>query len=57
MSKVHVVAKRDFLESLTVARPLVALAELVWNGFDAQSERVQIPTKRQKTRRTAKLTK
>lgn len=42
MSKVHVVAKRDFLESLTVARPLVALAELVWNGFDAQSERVQI---------------
>jgi Histidine kinase-, DNA gyrase B-, and HSP90-like ATPase len=42
MSKVHVVAKRDFLESLTVARPLVALAELVWNGFDAQSERVQV---------------
>ena len=42
MSQVHVVAKRDFLESLTVARPLVALAELVWNGFDAQSERVQI---------------
>jgi hypothetical protein len=42
MSKVHVVAKRDFLESLTVARPLVALAELVWNGFDAQSDRVQV---------------
>ena len=42
MSKVHVVAKRDFLETLTVARPLVALAELVWNGFDAQSERVQV---------------
>jgi Histidine kinase-, DNA gyrase B-, and HSP90-like ATPase len=42
MSKVHVVAKRDFLESLTVARPLVALAELVWNGFDTQSERVQV---------------
>ena len=42
MSTIHVVAKRDFLESLTVARPLVALAELVWNGFDAQSDRVQI---------------
>ena len=42
MSKVHVVAKRDFLESLAVARPLVALAELVWNGFDAQSNRVQV---------------
>ncbi len=42
MSKVHVVAKRDFLESLTVARPLVAIAELVWNGFDALSDRVQV---------------
>ena len=42
MSTVHVVAKRDFLESLTVARPLVALAELVWNGFDAQSDRVEV---------------
>lgn len=42
MSTIHVVAKRDFLESLTVARPLVALAELVWNGFDAQSDRVQV---------------
>jgi len=42
MSKVHVVAKRDFLESLTIARPLVAIAELVWNGFDAQSDRVQV---------------
>lgn len=42
MTKVHVTAKRDFLESLTTARPLAALAELVWNGFDAQSNRVQV---------------
>ena len=42
MTKVHVIAKRDFLESLTNARPLAALAELVWNGFDAQSNRVQV---------------
>ena len=42
MSKVHVVAKRDFLESLTMARPLAGLAELVWNGFDAGSDRVQV---------------
>lgn len=42
MAKVHVTAKRDFLESLTTARPLAALAELVWNGFDAQSDRVQV---------------
>jgi hypothetical protein len=42
MAKVHVIAKRDFLESLAAARPLAALAELVWNGFDAGSNRVQI---------------
>lgn len=42
MAKVHVTAKRDFLESLTAARPLAAVAELVWNGFDAQSDRVQV---------------
>ena len=42
MAKVHVVARRDHLESLTTATPLVALAELVWNGFDAGSNRVQV---------------
>ena len=42
MSKVHVTAKRDFLESLTVSRPLAAVAELVWNGFDAQSDAVRV---------------
>lgn len=43
MAKVHVVAKRDFLESLTTStKPLAALAELVWNGFDAGSNKVQV---------------
>ncbi len=42
MSKIHVTAKRDHLESLTVSRPLAAVAELVWNGFDAESNRVQV---------------
>lgn len=42
MSKVHVTAKRDFLESLTTARPIAALAELIWNGFDAQSNLIQV---------------
>ncbi len=42
MTKVHVTAKRDFLETLTVARPLAALAELVWNGFDTDTNQVQI---------------
>ena len=45
MAKVHVVAKRDFLESLASATPLVALSELVWNGLDSGTERVEINTK------------
>lgn len=42
MAKVHVTAKRDFLESLTTAKPLAALAELVWNGFDAGNNQVRV---------------
>lgn len=42
MQKIHITAKRDFLESLTAARPLAAVAELVWNGLDALSDRVEI---------------
>lgn len=42
MTKVHVIAKRDFLESLTNAKPLDGLAEIIWNGFDAQAEHVQV---------------
>jgi hypothetical protein len=42
MSKIHVVAKKDFLQSLTAVTPLMALSEMVWNGFDAQSSRVNV---------------
>lgn len=42
MAKVHVTAKRDFLKTLTTAVPLNALAELVWNGFDAGGNQVQV---------------
>lgn len=42
MSKVQVTAKKDFIESLTSSRPVPALAELIWNGFDAGSEKVQV---------------
>ncbi|KQC10450.1 MAG: hypothetical protein APR54_03160 [Candidatus Cloacimonas sp. SDB] len=42
MTQVHVVAKRDFLESLASARPLIALSELIWNGLDAGSDHVEI---------------
>jgi hypothetical protein len=42
MTKVHVIAKRDFLESLTNSKPLDGLAEIIWNGFDSQAEHVQV---------------
>lgn len=42
MTKVHVTAKRDFLESLTNAKPLDGLAEIIWNGFDAEANHVQV---------------
>lgn len=42
MSKVHVTAKRDFLETLTNTKPLDGLAEIIWNGFDAAANHVQV---------------
>lgn len=42
MAKVHVTAKRDFLETLTNAKPLDGLAEIIWNGFDAEANHVQV---------------
>ena len=39
---IHVTAKRDFLQSLVVSRPLDALSELIWNGFDAESDKVKV---------------
>ena len=42
MAKIHVTAKRDFIETLATAKPLAALAELIWNGFDANTNKVQI---------------
>ena len=42
MTKVHVTAKRDFLETLTNTKPLDGLAEIIWNGFDAEANHVQV---------------
>lgn len=42
MTKVHVTAKRDFLQSLTSSTPLDGLAEIIWNGFDADANHVQV---------------
>jgi hypothetical protein len=42
MGKIQVTAKKDFIQSLTSARPIAALAELIWNGFDAKSNKVEV---------------
>lgn len=43
MANIHVSAKVDFLKSIsTSARPIPALAELIWNGFDANSNNVNV---------------
>ena len=42
MTRIKVEAKRDFLESLAQTTPISAIAELIWNGFDASSNLVQV---------------
>lgn len=43
MTKIHVEAQPDFLQGLTIStRPIYAIAELVWNGFDASADKVQV---------------
>jgi len=42
MARIPVTAKRDFLQSVTSSAPIAALAELIWNGFDAKSDKVQV---------------
>lgn len=49
MAKVKVVAKRDFIESITTSsRPLPALAELIWNGLDSGSDSIKVVLHRDK---------
>src|SRR6266480_3061493 len=38
----EVQAQEDFIEKLAAARPAQALAELVWNGLDAEATKVSI---------------
>lgn len=40
--KFTIEAQEDFLERLTRARPLNAIAELIWNGLDADATRVDV---------------
>lgn len=44
MTKVQVTAKPDHIKSLSSARPIDALAELIWNGFDSGSNKVVVTT-------------
>jgi Histidine kinase-, DNA gyrase B-, and HSP90-like ATPase len=44
MTKVKVTAKPDHIKSLSSARPIDALAELIWNGFDSGSNKVVVTT-------------
>lgn len=48
MARVHVDAKGDFLESLATVKPLMAVAELIWNGFDAGANNVHVLIDRNK---------
>ncbi|MHB8499813.1 MAG: ATP-binding protein [Candidatus Acidiferrales bacterium] len=38
----EVQAQEDFVEKLAAARPAQALAELIWNGLDAEATRIDV---------------
>lgn len=42
MKTITVSAQKDFLERLASVSPVKALSELIWNGLDAGSDRVQV---------------
>lgn len=42
MNTLSVSAKKDFLERLASGPPMKALSELIWNGLDAGSDRVEV---------------
>ena len=43
MTKIAVSVKRDHIEALAATkRPIVSLAELIWNGLDADADKVSV---------------
>lgn len=42
METVRVEAQRDFVENLCHTKPLTAIAELIWNGLDADARQVTV---------------
>ncbi|ETF03510.1 hypothetical protein W822_10350 [Advenella kashmirensis W13003] len=45
MLDIKVKAKPDFLKSLSTSNPIAAIAELIWNGFDAGAHQVNVVLK------------
>lgn len=42
MKRIEVSVKNDYLERISKVRPLVSVAELIWNALDADAEKVQV---------------
>ncbi|HED4182464.1 TPA: ATP-binding protein, partial [Enterobacter mori] len=42
MSKIRVEAKADYLRTVSKESPFKALAEIIWNGFDANATEVNV---------------
>jgi len=40
MKILKVAVQNDYLNSMSKARPVVALTEIIWNGFDADAKQV-----------------
>jgi hypothetical protein len=42
MQEIVVQVENDHIERLTGAKPLVALAELIWNAYDSDAREVRV---------------
>ena len=42
MNTISITARKDFLQQISAAPALRALSELIWNGFDAGADRVEV---------------
>lgn len=42
MRPITVQPQKDFLENISMTNPYNALAEIIWNGFDANSDKVEV---------------
>jgi hypothetical protein len=51
MQQIEVEVQPDFLDRLASGRPVQALAELIWNAFDAEATDVRVEFDRDASRR------